>query len=372
MQGTIIIENRKEKEFTDMNWKKTIVPAVLGCMLLSGCMEQREQAQQMLENQKDPLRHEATTFAMDTVMTFTIYDEDGEELLIDAEQEIRRLENMLSVTMEESDISRLNGKAGQEAVKISEDTVRLLQMGKEFYAETNGCFNIAISPVVKAWGFTEAEHRVPTQAELDTLLPLTDPEDIVIEGDTAYLAKECMAVDLGGIAKGYASDTVAALLRQKGAESAVFTLGGNVCAIGTKPDGTQWRTAVANPLDASDYVGLLSVTDACVVTSGGYQRYFEQDGKTYHHIIDPATGMPTENELLSVTIVCENGAKADTLSTALFVMGLEEASAYWKSHTDFEVIFVTKDGQVIATEGLENSFTFEGQDNDFVYTVMKR
>lgn len=371
-KGTIIIENKQKRILIEMNWKRTLFPAVLGCMLLSGCMEQREQAQQMLENQKDPLRHEATTFAMDTMMTFTIYHDDGEELLIDAEQEIRRLENMLSVTMEESDIMRLNGSAGQEKTEILKDTKTLLQMGKELYTETDGCFNIAISPIVKAWGFTEAEHHVPTQAELDALLPLTDPADIIIEEDTAYLAKEGMAVDLGGIAKGYASDTVAALLRQKGVDSAVFTLGGNVCAIGTKPNGEQWRTAVANPLDASDYVGLLSVTDACVVTSGGYQRYFEQDGKKYHHIIDPDTGLPAESGLLSVTIVSENGAKADALSTALFVMGLEEAEAYWKANTDFEVIFVTEDGQVIATEGLEDSFAFEGQDNDFVYTVMKR
>lgn len=355
-----------------MNFKKWIAFGLMGCFLFSGCAEQREAAQATLKNSQQENRYEATTFAMDTVMTFTIIHEDGEELLVDAEQEIRRLENLLSVTLEDSDISKLNAAAGKEAVDMHKDTQVLLQAGKELGEKTGGAFDIAISPIVKAWGFTEEEHSVPTQAELETLLPLTDPTDLILDNGSAYLQKEGMAVDLGGIAKGYASDSLKTLLKEKGVESAILSLGGNVCAIGNKPDGSPWKTAVQNPLDANDYVGLLEISDTCVITSGGYQRYFEEDGKRYHHIIDPATGWPAENDLLSVTIVCESGTKADALSTALFVMGLEDALAYWQSQDDFEVIFVTTDGEVIATEGLQDSFTFEGQDNDFTFRVAER
>ena len=357
-----------------MNWKKMIALGAVSCLFFGGCAEQREQAQQILEINEDETRHEMTTFAMDTVMTFTIFHEDGEELLTDTEQEIRRLENLLSVTVDNSEVRQLNEKAGKDAVLVSEDTFTLLQRGKMLGEETNGAFDIAISPIVKAWGFTEEKKQVPAQETLDELLPLTDPADLLLDENlsTAYLQKEGMAVDLGGIAKGYASDCVAALLRQKGVTSALFSLGGNVCAIGTKPTGDLWKVAVANPLDANDYVGILDFQDACVITSGGYQRYFEEDGKRYHHIIDPATGWPAESGLLSVTIVCEDGTRADALSTALFVMGLEDALAYWQSQKDFEVIFVTEEGEVIVTEGLEHSFTFEGQDNDFTCRVVKR
>lgn len=357
-----------------MNLKKLIALGLTGCFLFSGCAEQRAVAQQMLENSKQENRYESTSFAMDTIMTFTIIHEDGEELLIDAEQEVRRLENLLSVTVDNSEVKQINENAGNEPVRVSADTLALLQAGKEMGAATGNTFDIAISPVVKAWGFTEEEHSVPAQETIDALLTLTNLDDVTVdvENSTVYLEKEGMAVDLGGIAKGYASDKLAELLKGKGVKSALLSLGGNICAIGTKPDGSLWKTAVQNPLDANDYVGLLEVSDTCIVTSGGYQRYFEQNGKQYHHIIDPATGWPAESGLLSVTIVCESGTKADALSTALYVMGLDDALKYWKTQNDFDAIFVTTDGEVVATEGLKDSFQFEGQDNDFTYRLAER
>ena len=188
----------------------------------------------------------------------------------------------------------------------------------------------------------------------------------------AYLQKEGMAVDLGGIAKGYASDKVAELLKEKGVASAIVSLGGNVYGVGTKPDGEKWEVALANPLDANDYCGLISIENQAVVTSGGYQRYFEENGKKYHHIIDPATGYPAESGLLSVTIISDSGTEADVLSTALYVMGLEKALAFWQEHGGFEAIFVTEAGEVIATEGADACFEFEGRDNDFTYRMVER
>lgn len=343
-----------------------IISLLLCCeLLLSGCGTK----QLASEN-----KHEATTFAMDTIMTFQIYHENGEQILIDTEQEIRKLENLLSVTIDNSDIAKLNQNAGKEPVAVSDETISLLQTGNEINVLTNGNYDITVSPIVKAWGFTEEEHHVPSQQEIDARLPLVNHDAVQIDAQnkTAYLQKEGMAVDLGGIAKGYTSQQVADLLKEKGVSSAILSLGGNVVAIGNKPDGSPWKIAVENPLDNQDYVGLLQVTDKFAVTSGGYQRFFEQDGKKYHHIIDPHTGYPAENGLISVTIISKNGTKADGLSTALFVMGLEDALDLWRKSDDFEVIFVTEDGKVIATEGIAEQFTFEGKDNDFVYEVVKR
>ncbi len=262
----------------------------------------------------------------------------------------------------------------KQTVPVSEDTMYLLKTAKEMDELTNGCYDMTISPVVKAWGFTEEEHHVPTQAELDALMPLVDNDSVILseEDQTAYLAKEGMAVDLGGIAKGYTSDAVTKLMKEEGVESALIWLGGNISAISNKPDGNPWKIAVENPLNTEDYVGLVEVSDCSVITSGGYQRYFDQDGKRYHHIIDPAMGYPSDSGLLSVTIISENGTKADALSTALFVMGYDRAVELWRQSDDFEAIFVTEDGKVIATEGIADQFTFEGQDNDFTYETVTR
>lgn len=320
-------------------------------------------------------KHEMTTFAMDTVMTISIYHEDGEALLTDAEQEIRRLERLFSVTMDTSDVSLVNENAGIVPVSVAPDTIRVLQEAAEMNDATEGRFNITVSPLVQAWGFTtDGEKHVPPQEEINQLLDNIDIHNLKIDTDaaTAFLEEENMGIDLGGIAKGFTSDRVAELLEEKGVASGVLALGGNIHVIGRKPSGEKWTIAVASPLDASDYVGTLAVENCSVITSGSNERFFEEDGKVYHHIIDPETGYPSESGLLSVTIVSDNGAEADSLSTALFIMGLEDALAFWREDGSFEAIFITEDGRVLATEGLEDIFYFEGRDNDFTYEVVTK
>ncbi len=356
--------------------KFKILAMLLCCTLVfGGCAQKREEAQEMLSKYSEENLHEMTTFAMDTVMQFTLYNENGEQLLTDAEQEIRRLERLFSVTMEDSEIARLNEQSGLGEVSLSEDTLKILKRGKEIGELTNQAFNITISPVVKAWGFTtDSEKHVPSQETLESLLQLTKINDLKIDENTstAELLKKGMAVDLGGIAKGYTSDAVTALLKEDGVTSGLIYLGGNISAIGTKPNGEKWKVAIENPLDVNDYVGILEVQDCSVITSGGYQRYFEENGKRYHHIIDSNTGYPADKGLLSVTIISKDGIKADGLSTALFVMGLDKAVDLWRNSDDFEAVFITDDGKVIATEGAAAFFTFEGRDNDFVYETVER
>ena len=167
-------------------------------------------------------------------------------------------------------------------------------------------------------------------------------------------------IDFGGIAKGYTSSRIMDIYKDNGITSGLVNLGGNVQALGTKTDGTKWKIAVQSPDDTEDYLGILSVQDKAVITSGGYERYFEQDGVTYHHIIDPKTGYPAESGLVSVTIVSEDGTLADGLSTSLFIMGKEKAADFWREHKDdFDAILMSDDGTLYVTEGLENDFSTE-------------
>ena len=196
--------------------------------------------------------------------------------------------------------------------------------------------------------------------ELTGLLKHVDAAKISYDKDTREISFEDdqMKIDLGGIAKGYTSSRIMDIFKENGITSGLVNLGGNVQALGTKTDGSNWRVAVQSPDDTEDYLGVLSIRDKAVITSGGYERYFEQDGVTYHHIIDPKTGYPAENGLVSVTIVSSDGTLADGLSTSLFIMGEEKAAEFWKAHSnEFEAIFATDDGTIYVTEGLKDSFT---------------
>ena len=298
--------------------------------------------------------------AMDTVMTLTIYgknDRQGESILREAAGQIRELDGLLSVTDESSEIFRANHSGGLP-VSLSDDTRSLLTEALSLCASTGGALDISIFPIVRAWGFTTEEYRVPAAAELEDLLPRTDYTRIAVENGTLTMP-EGMELDLGAVAKGYAGDRLMEFFAEQGVTSAIVSLGGNVQTLGAKPDGSPWRVAVQAP--EGGYAGVLEVVGKAVITSGGYQRYFERDGKTYIHIIDPATGCPVENELASVTIAADSGTRGDGLSTALFVMGREGAAEYWREHRDFEFVLLMKDGSAAVTEGLEDCFSLYGE-----------
>ena len=201
------------------------------------------------------------------------------------------------------------------------------------------------------------EYRIPDNEEIKELLLHTGIENININEDNSVVfAQQGMGIDLGGIGKGYAGQRVHDILAENGVSSALMELGGNICLLGTKPDGSLWRVAIMSPFDTSDRVGVIEAKDVSIVTSGGYQRYFEEDGTTYHHIIDPSTGFPADSGLMSVTIVCSDGLLADALSTALFVMGEDEACRFWRENGGFEMLLVTDDGRIVISSGIEDSF----------------
>ena len=318
----------------------------------------------------DTAQESIQVIAMDTVMIFKIYGEKSTHAAYAAEDEVRRLEALLSRTDSGSQVSALNDAGGQP-VTVDGEVLRLLNAAGLYSEVTGGAFDISIAPVVSAWGFTEDAYRVPGQTELDELLTHVGMEHVHAEtADSAWL-DEGTRIDLGGIAKGYVTDRIAEILEENGVPRATVSLGGNVLAWGDRPDGTPWLVGIQDPArpDMADgFAGYLSLKDAFAVTSGGYQRYFEENGKRYHHIIDPATGYPADSGLTSVTVVADcdregngglpgQGTMCDALSTALFVMGEEKALEFWRtSGYDFDLVLVTADGRVVVTEGIADVF----------------
>ena len=294
-------------------------------------------------------------FAMDTYMTVTAYGKNAENGVNKAVDEINRLETVLSAEKQESDIYKLN-ETGSGT--LSTDTKNIVSKALEINKTTNGAFDISIYPLMVKWGFTTQKYNVPSKNEISKLLKDVDSSKIIFDEKSGNIKlKENMKIDLGGIAKGYTSNRVMQIFKECGVKSGLVSLGGNVQALGTKTDGTAWQIAIENPDKSSDYIGVVSVKDKAVITSGGYERYFEKNGKTYHHILDPETGYPAESGLKSVAIVSDDGTLADALSTSLFVMGKEKAVAYWRAHSEeFDAILVEKDGTVSVTENIADQF----------------
>ena len=330
-----------------MNLKKAIAGVCLGALLLiGGCGQNQSNTQQKQDTteQNTTQAQEAAVaqteassengdadgqsqaeasrdiFAMDTYMSVTAFGENADAAVDAAQAEIERLDAMLSTGNGDSEIAKLNVSGTAE---LSVDAGYLVERALELYTETDGAFDIAIYPVMEAWGFPSQNYQVPSEDALQERLALVDASKVSYDADSRKVSfgEAGMEIDLGGIAKGYTSARIMDIFRSYGITSGLVNLGGNVQVLGTKTDGSKWRVAVQSPDDESDYLGVLSVSDKAVITSGGYERYFEQDGITYHHIIDPKTGYPAENGLKSVTIVSADGTLADGLSTSLFIMG---------------------------------------------------
>lgn len=337
--------------------KKHFISAMLSALLfLTGCSA---------ESSPEPVQ--GTFFAMDTVMDFTIYGESG--LIDQSESLIASLESLVSVTDTGSELYAINQTgSGTLTGKASS----LMEQALEICRRTDGALDSSIYPIVRAWGFTTGSYQVPDEAEIQALLPLVDYRKIQYDaaaGDVTL--PEGMKIDLGSVAKGYAGQLVAQMLREHGVQSALLSLGGNVQTVGAKPDGSPWQIGIKDP-QGEDAMMVLSVEDQAVVTSGGYERYFEQDGQTYWHIMDPSTGHPADSGLISVTIVGDEGVVCDGLSTALFVMGLEKAADLWAQSGDFEAVFVTASGEVYITEGLRDRFALTEQYADTPVSVIER
>lgn len=274
-------------------------------------------------------------FALDTIIRFTIYDEDEKlcKSTIDAcKAEIVRLENLLSATKEGSDIYKLNHADGQ-AVKVSDETLFLIQNACEISTLTDGEFDISIRPLMSIWGFDTKEYKVPSSEDIEKTLLNVGYENIAINGNEITL-KKGMAVDLGATAKGYIGDKVRDVINDSLVYSAIVDMGGMIITKGDgKSDDDRYFTiGLQYPDDKGECFFTFDCTEVAVSTSGAYQRYFELDGVRYHHILDSKTGKPSERDISSVTVIGEQGFECDALSTAFFVMGVDQTIDYLNAH----------------------------------------
>ena len=341
--------------------RKKMIP-LLCVLLLAGCGTADRVAENTVASREttaiaaEPAVTEENSiefFAMDTYMAIRAYGADG-ELLESAAALVEGLEAELSATSETGAVRVLN-RTGSAA--LSEDAAYLLRRALDLCAATDGALDISIYPVVCAWGFTTADedYRVPERGEIEALLEKVDYTRVSLDGGEVSLPSGT-EIDLGAVTKGYTGDRLSTLLRSGGVESALLDLGGNIQTVGTKPDGSDWRVAIQNP-EGDGVLGVIPVSDKAVVTSGGYERYFiDDEGRLWWHIMDPATGYPARNGLISVTVVGNEGLYCDALSTALFIMGVEKAIAFWREYRDFEMALVTDGGELLLTPGLAEIF----------------
>lgn len=306
------------------------------------------------EQGAEPEKVSKTTMMLDTVITITLYDWTDASTIDLAFEEIARLEDILSVEQEGSDLDRLAKAAGKEWVEITPETEEVLRQAKEYTALSEGRFDVTVGPLVDLWDIHDGTGHLPTQEELDAVLPLIRSDDLLVEEGRAYLAREGMIANLGAIAKGYIADKVKEVLIDQGVAHAVLDLGHNILLIGDKAQGQGFTVAIQDPnSQENSYVDIVSATDKSVVTSGIDQRNFTYEGKTYHHILDPFTGFPADNGLASVTILSNTSAQGDALSTSCFLLGPEQGMALVESLEDVEALFVTTDGQLLPSSGYE-------------------
>lgn len=341
------------------------------CLLgffLSGCGVSREPAQVQF-------------FAMDTVMNVTVYGKEAEEAARAVQSKINELDKLWSRTNERSEISRINACAGDGTViDISPETVELLIDALTLADESGGAFNPLLAPVMDAWGFAGQTYRVPAEEELEEALSLAGTMPSVTWKDggevgQASLAEVGQKLDLGGIAKGVASDMALRILKEYDIDGALLDLGGNLSTFGEKPDGSRWKVGVKDPMSPQQLLCAFGMDGRTCATSGAYERYFEQDGEIYHHIIDPDTGYPADSDLISVTVVGE-GFLADACSTAFFVMGAEKTLQFWRENSggigEPDLILVTKNQHVYITEGLEAGVDLLGEESGYTYEIVYR
>ncbi|MCR4795288.1 MULTISPECIES: FAD:protein FMN transferase [Ruminococcus] len=308
---------------------------------------------QVKNNKTDPVVRDV--FAMDTYMSLKAYGNEAEQAIEDSEKRIFELENELSTTLDSSDIWKLDNSNG-ESISVCDDTLTLIQKAQEIGNKTDGALDITVYPVLKEWGFTTGDYKIPEKNRLSELLKNVDYNIISVKGNSVFLP-ENVQIDLGALAKGYTGDEIMQIMKSHGVTSAIVSLGGNVQALGSKTDGSAWKVSVRDPFDSESDMCIVDIIGKAVITSGNYERFFYgDDGNKYWHIIDPDDGYPADNGLVSVTVIGDNGLECDALSTAFFVLGYDGTIDYLRSDPKYDVILVTDDKKIYYTDGLEKSF----------------
>ena len=305
-----------------------------------------------------------TEIFMGTPISITLYDGGNQKILDKVFEKIVEIEDLVSINKENTEITKLNESAGVEKVKLSNLSYDILNKGIEYSKLSNGSYDITIGPLVKLWSIGLEGAKVPSKDEINETIGYIDYNNVKINDSTkeAFLTKEGMEVDLGSIAKGYAADQIVKYLKSKDVESAIINLGGNVFILGEKEKNTPFKVGIQDPTskDGSS-IGNIAVSNKSVVTSGIYERYLEKDGIIYHHMIDPSTGYPFENNLSSVTIISSSSIVGDGLSTTTFGLGLQKGMKLIESLDNTDAIFITKDKKVYTTSNLKDKLNLKNE-----------
>lgn len=317
-----------------------------------------------LEIVKDPLTETQTL--LHTAVQISIYHKGQEDAMKEAFTYMRDMEKLFSTNLEGSDVYRINQAAGKETVKVQPETFELIKKALEIGQLTDGAFDITIGAVTNLWQIGSEKARVPSQEEIDQALPKLDYRKVTLneEDQTVKLEEEGMVLELGGISKGYIGSGVQRIFQKYGISTAIINLGGNVIVMGTSPSNDQgWNVGVQDPdKTRGAVVGSKRVTDGVVITSGIYERYLEENGKTYHHILDPKTGYPLENNISGVSVFTKESLDGDAYSTSLFLLGIDKGKEFINQLDDVEAVFIDKDHGVHLTEGLKDSFEITNGD----------
>jgi len=298
-------------------------------------------------------------YALGTVIQLRVYGNNGEKAIKEAINRLNDIDDKMSVFKEFSEVSMINKNAGVSGKEVSKDTYFVIKKAVEYSKLLEGTFDPTIRPIVGLWRIGSDNPSIPNKNEIVKNLKLVNYEDIIFsEKYTSIgLKHEKQAIDVGGIAKGYAADEVKNVLENNKIKSALIDLGGNIFALGKKPDKTLWNVGIQNPFNTrGEHVGFISVEDKSIVTSGNYERCFSKNGKLYHHIIDPKTGYPSESEIISVTIISDYSIDGDGLSTGVYIMGLEKSIKLIQSLEGIDAIFITNNKEIYTTSGIKDEF----------------
>ena len=328
------VQERKERRPA----MRKLVALLLSLFLLFGCQTRSKQLAR-------------TDYLLDTVVTLTLYGA-GEEDLDAAFGEIRRLSGLLDAYSSDSDLGRLQANAGKEPVAVSPETMELLIFAKDMYERTGGYLNVTVGPLIDLWDVRNGGHY-PAEDELAAALCLLGMDDLILDeaNGTAFLVRPGMRLDLGALAKGYIADRVKALLLERGVTSGVIDLGRNILLVGEKPGKAPFSIGIQSPETSGELLRVLALRDKSLVTSGTYERYFDHEGKQYHHVLDPFTGFPADRDLLAVTILSDSSLWGDALSTACLLLGVDDGLKLIDSIPEAEALFVLTDGSVITSSG---------------------
>ena len=327
-----------------MKYKRLTALLSASILLLSGCSGlPRERSQTY------------TDTLFDTVISVQIFDSVDEDVLEGCEKLCKKYDSMFSNKIEDSEISRINS-AGGNPVEVSKETIKLIKKGIYYSEMSDGVFYITIAPVSNHWDFKAETPLVPSPEAIAEAVSHVNYENIIIRDNTVKLTDPHAGIDLGAIAKGYIADRIKDYLEEEGVRHAMINLGGNVLAMGSKLDGSDYNIGIQEPFDETgEPITSVKISDKSVVTSGIYQRYFKADGKIYHHILDPNTGYPCENNLYSVTILTDSSLTADALSTTCFLLGYDRGMKLINQLDNVDAVFITNDNQIHYSKNFQNN-----------------